>query len=242
MKINCDLGEGLGIWTLGQDEAIMPYIDMANIACGFHASDPLTMQNTVTLAIENKVSIGAHPGYADLVGFGRRSMTTSQPELCALLHYQIGALQAICQAQETQVDYVKPHGALYNDMMANMTIFSNVCRAISLLPQKLPLVVQALPDTLQLESIAARFNVSLYFEAFADRQYLDSGLLVPRKDEQALLHNLDDIVNRCRILKNTGKLFSLNNQPLPLKVDTLCVHGDHPSAPLLVKALKSAFA
>lgn len=242
MQINCDLGEGLGIWSLGQDREIMPYIHMANIACGFHASDPLTMQKTVALAVENKTSIGAHPGYPDLVGFGRRSLAMSSEELIASIHYQVGALEALCQVQGTQVDYVKPHGALYNDMMAKPEIFQTVCEAIAYLSTSLTLVVQAVPDTSKLEDTANHYGLNLCFEAFADRNYLDNGLLVPRHDKNALLDNNDDIVNRSLALQKTGKLLSVNGKPLALKVDTLCVHGDNPEAAVLVKSLYKALS
>lgn len=240
MQINCDLGEGLGIWSLGQDSEIMPYIHMANIACGFHASDPLTMQKTVSLAVKNKVSIGAHPGYPDLVGFGRRSLAMSTEELIASIHYQVGALEAICQVQGTQVNYIKPHGALYNDMMANEAIFQSVCEAIAYLSTSLTLVVQAVPDTRKLEATAEHYGITLCFEAFADRNYLDNGLLVPRTDKDAVLHDAETIISRSIALKQTGKLLSVNNKPLALKVDTLCVHGDNPKAVLLTKNLFKA--
>lgn len=242
MQINCDLGEGLGIWSLGQDSEIMPYIHMANIACGFHASDPLTMQKTIALALKNKVSIGAHPGYPDIVGFGRRSLAMSSEELIASIHYQVGALEALCQVQGTQVDYIKPHGALYNDMMANMDIFQSVCEAIAFLSTSLTLVVQAIPDTSKLIAIANHYGITLSFEAFADRNYCDDGLLVPRKNKEALIHNNEDILSRCIALKETGKLLSVTGEPLTLKVDTLCVHGDNPTAAALVKSLYLAFS
>jgi len=169
--LNCDLGESFGHWQQDTDRHVMPLIDNANIACGFHAGDPLTMTNTVTLAKQHKVTMGAHPSYPDLVGFGRRSIAMPMNELIATIIVQIGALQAICSAQQATVDYVKPHGALYNDMMKDKDIFTAVCKAIAQLPQPLKLMMQALPD-MQLHLDTARsFGVKLIFEAFADRHY-----------------------------------------------------------------------
>jgi len=242
MKLNCDLGESFGSWTKGLDSAVMPYLDMANIACGFHASDPLTMAKTVQLATQHNVTIGAHPGYQDLVGFGRRSIAYSQDELIALIQYQIGALQAICQSQDNKVHYVKPHGALYNDMMKDMVIFTCVCQAISAVDKQLSLVVQAVPDASQLSAIANQYNITLLFEAFADRNYLDNGLLVPRNghadSHQAVLENEEQVIKRCQHLLTNKTLLSTSGKALPLKVDTLCVHGDNPAAVALVKKLK----
>ena len=167
MKLNCDLGE----LQHDNDAQIMPYIDQANIACGFHASDPLTMQKTVQLAVKYNVSIGAHPSYPDKENFGRISMPFEAAELLAIIHYQVGALASICHSEKTQLRYVKPHGALYNDMMADINIFITVCQAISLIQPSLPLMMQALPETKEYQKIAQNWQIKLIFEAFADRAY-----------------------------------------------------------------------
>ncbi len=237
MKLNCDLGEGFGAWVKGLDSEIMPHIDLANIACGFHASDPVTMQKTINLAQLHNVTIGAHPGYPDLIGFGRRSMKLSPQELSANLLYQIGALQSLCLSQQTKVCYVKPHGALYNDMMADPAIFTIICQTLTKLPSKLPLIVQALPDTSAFRAIAKQYKISLWFEAFADREYQDNGLLVERSHKAAVIHDADKVVARCQYLLEHQQLLSINNQPLSLTVDTLCVHGDNPTAVALAQKL-----
>ncbi|WDE11469.1 5-oxoprolinase subunit PxpA [Thalassomonas haliotis] len=242
MKLNCDLGESFGLWQKGDDRAIMPHIDLANIACGFHASDPLTMLKTVRLARKHQVSIGAHPGYPDLLGFGRRSMLYPDDELIAIIHYQIGALQAICQSENTRVSYVKPHGALYNDMMNNPAVFTCVCRAIAQIAPELPLMIQALPDPAPYQQIAGEYGLSLWFEAFADRHYQDNGLLVSRSESHAVIENSEQVVERCRHLKQHGKLLSANDKVLTLQVDTLCVHGDNPAAVDLVRRLSKILA
>lgn len=260
MKLNCDLGESFAHWQLGNDadidQKIMPHIHMANIACGFHAAEPLTMAKTVKLAVENNVTIGAHPSYNDLQGFGRRSMKVSEQELMALIQYQVGALQAIAYGHGSKVSYVKPHGALYNDMMAEQAIFITVCKAIALINKNSPkcyqnnqdsqnslcseqlyLVVQALPNSQTFQEVADIYGVYLRFEAFADRNYQDNGLLVPRSEPDALLTSNEEIVNRCQQLIETGCLQSVNGKALNLKVDTLCVHGDQRGAVELVQAL-----
>ena len=238
MKLNCDLGESFGAWQKGQDSAIMPLIDQANIACGFHASDPLTMQNTVKLAAEHNVAIGAHPAYPDLVGFGRRSMKVSGDELEAIIVYQIGALQAFCQQQQVELTYVKPHGALYNDMMKDTDIFSHVCRAVASVSSDLSLMIQALPKTQAYQEIAKQAGIHLLFEAFADRNYQANGFLVPRSEERAVLENEQQIIDRCKYLLTKGALLDIEGNPLAMQVDTLCVHGDNKQALVLVSALR----
>ncbi|NQZ80942.1 MAG: 5-oxoprolinase subunit PxpA [Colwellia sp.] len=237
MKLNCDLGESFGPWHKGNDQQIMPLIDLANIACGFHASDPLTMQKTVQLAVKHDVTIGAHPGYPDLIGFGRRSMSYSTKELTAIFHYQIGALQAICVSQNTKISYVKPHGALYNDMMVNQEIFITLCDALSQLDKTLPLMVQALPETSFFKKTAEKFGLTLWFEAFADRKYNDNGLLVSRENINAVIHNEEQVIDQCKHLLQHGELISMNGKLLNIHVDSLCVHGDNPAAIELVKGL-----
>jgi UPF0271 protein len=242
MKLNCDLGE----FKDNNDADIMPYIDMANIACGFHGSDVLTIKKTVQLAVNHQVIIGAHPSYPDVEGFGRRSMALSSDELIAVIQYQVGALQALCHAENTQVIYVKPHGALYNDMMKNLTIFKYICRAIAQLnhnsSQPLALMIQALKDTQYFENIAKEQNIKLYFEAFADRAYQDNGLLVPRSEAGAVLSSNTEVVERCQKLIKKQPLLSINNQPLVFQLDALCVHGDTPNALAMLKALRAAIS
>ncbi|GLX87156.1 UPF0271 protein [Thalassotalea loyana] len=230
MKINCDLGESFGSWQMGQDAQLMPYIDMANIACGFHASDPQTMQQTIALAEQHNLSIGAHPSYPDLVGFGRRSMKIAPVELQALLQYQISALQGMAALQGLDVTYVKPHGALYNDMMKNLELFRTICQSVAAFSQNLELVIQALPDNDRFIEIANTFELTLKFEAFADRNYQDNGLLIPRSQPNAVINDLSLIKHRCQELQNTGTIYSVNNKPLKMQIDTLCVHGDHANA------------
>lgn len=246
MKLNCDLGESFAAWQKGNDTNIMPLIDMANVACGFHAGDALIMSQTVALAKQHQVTIGAHPSYQDLAGFGRRSIKYATDELIAIIQYQISALAGFCHSQQVPLSYVKPHGALYNDMMANLTIFDTICQAISQLNnnkhsiqhQPLQLIIQALPNIEPFESIAKKYQLDLLYEAFADRNYQDNGLLTPRSEKDAILEDVDDIIERCQQLLTEKTLTSLNGKKLAMKVDTLCVHGDNQKAIAIVIALR----
>ncbi|MFT5815868.1 MAG: UPF0271 protein [Psychroserpens sp.] len=239
MKLNCDLGE----FKENNDADIMPLIDMANIACGFHGSDPLTIKKTIKLAQQHQVIIGAHPSYPDVENFGRQSMDLSQDELIANMQYQIGALQALCAVENAPLNYVKPHGALYNDMMKNFNLFEDICLAIAQLNRSnnkpLSLMIQAVTDSDKFDQIAKKHHISLYYEAFADRAYLDNGLLVPRTETGAVLTHNQDVVTRCQALLNKQPLLSKNQQPLQFHIDALCVHGDTPNALAMLKALRA---
>lgn len=238
IKLNCDLGESFGIWKLGQDKEIMPYIDMANIACGFHASDALTMSKTVQIAKEQNVQIGAHPGYQDLVGFGRRSMICSLEEIKSITLYQIGALAAICASHNTSVTYVKPHGALYNDMMKDENIFKAIISAVSSYSKNIKLMILSSSKNEEYSKIAILYGVSLLFEVFADRNYNDDGSLVSRAKENAVIHNELDVMDRISLLRDKGYFYSINDKKLFLKTDTICVHGDNEKALEFVKNIR----
>ena len=192
MKLNCDMGESFGSWTKGMDAEVMPYIDMANIACGFHASDPLTMDRTVRTAIAEKVAIGAHPGYPDLLGFGRRDMEFAPEELQALLVYQIAALDGICRTHGTAIEYIKPHGALYNKMAVDRTTLAAVMAAVRNFAPHCPLVAMATPDADEVLALAADVGIDVWFEAFSDRAYSDEGRLVKRSVKNAVHDTPED--------------------------------------------------
>jgi len=189
MKLNCDLGESFGAWTMGLDSEVMPYIDQANIACGFHGGDPLVMQKTLTLAKQHQVAVGAHPSYPDLVGFGRRSIACSTEEIIALIHYQVAALDGMASAQELSIEYVKPHGALYNDMMKKPKVFEAILTALVKYPKNLALMLQATPEIENYKAQASKLGVTVYSEAFADRCYDDEGRLLSRSEPGAVLNN-----------------------------------------------------
>lgn len=168
MKLNCDLGESFGSWTIEGETEVMPLIDQANVACGFHAGDPVVMATTLGLAKLNQVEVGAHPGYPDLNGFGRRSMVMSENELYQSLHYQISAVAGMANAQGMTISYVKPHGALYNDMMKSDQIRATIMKAVADYPLPLSLMLQANEEHAQYAEQAGKLDLPLLFEAFAD--------------------------------------------------------------------------
>ncbi len=226
MKLNCDLGESFGSWTIGMDQAVMPQIDMANIACGFHAGDPLVMQKTLALAIANDVTIGAHPGYPDLVGFGRRSLNCCEAEIISMVQYQIAALDGMARIKGAQVSYVKPHGALYNDMMAKPLVRQAIMQAVADYHCPLVLMLQATPQWQEHKEEAQKLGLDLYFEAFADRCYDDDGKLVSRTLAGAV-HDHDKMLDQVKQLVGEGTITSVGGRTLSLQVDSLCVHGDN---------------
>ena len=229
MKINCDLGESYGAWSMGRDSDVMPFIDQANLACGFHAADPLVIQKTLTLAKQFHVSVGAHPSYPDLVGFGRRSMRCSIIELTALIHYQIAALDGMAKIQDIVLDYVKPHGALYNDMMSDFEIFKTILMAVNKYPKKLALMVQASINNDMYQQQADNLGIKLYFEAFADRCYDDDGRLLSRNQVGAVLSK-PDMLLQVKQLANQSIITTSSGKNLNIKADSICVHGDNLAA------------
>jgi len=237
LRLNSDLGESFGPWKMGMDEAVMPLVDMANIACGFHASDPLTMQYTLGLAKKHGVSVGAHPSYPDLVGFGRRSLACSMEEITALVSYQVGALMGMATVQGVEVSYIKPHGALYNDMMVNEAIFTAVAKVARGYGMKLMILSGA--ANARYETLAKTLGIELLYEVFADRAYTKEGLLVARSKEGAVLHSEEAVKARIDLLLREGKLVCETGDTLALKADALCVHGDNEKAVELVKTLRA---
>ena len=214
MKLNCDLGESFGSWSMGLDSQVMPHIDQANIACGFHAGDPLVMQNTLELAKVNNVSVGAHPGYPDLVGFGRRSVNCSADEIIALVKYQIAAIDGVAKSLGIEVEYVKPHGALYNDMMVKEEVREAILVALSSYYRPLTLMLQATPDIEKHRAQAKRYNVEILSEAFADRCYDDDGTLLSRT-KAGSVHNKEKMLAQVKQLKEQGAVTTINGNFLP---------------------------
>lgn len=242
LLLNCDIGESFGAWTMGLDAEVMPYIDCANIACGFHAGDPSVMRKTVALALTHNVTIGAHPAYPDLVGFGRRSMACSSQEIQDFLHYQIGALDGVCRAQGGRVSYVKPHGAMYNDMMANPTQLRAVIEGIARYNPELPLMLLAMRDNTAAQAMADEFGVTLWFEAFADRAYDSAGRLVSRSLPGAVHHDPEIIIAQALTLARGEALIASDGSELLLNADTLCVHGDNASSIAAVQRIRLALS
>ncbi|MEN5240616.1 MULTISPECIES: 5-oxoprolinase subunit PxpA [Pseudomonas] len=240
LLLNCDMGESFGSWRMGLDAEVMPYIDCANIACGYHAGDPGTMRRTVALALEHGVTIGAHPAYPDLVGFGRRSMACSSEEIRDLLHYQIGALDGICKVQGSRVAYIKPHGALYNDMMADPQKLRAVLEAVAAYDGNLPLMLMATADNSAAQALGDEIGVPLWFEAFADRAYTASGHLVSRRLPGAVHHDPALVVEQALRLARGEALVADNGSAVELNASTLCVHGDNESSVAAVRQIRQA--
>lgn len=240
LLLNCDMGESFGPWHMGLDDQVMPLVELANVACGFHASDPVTMTRTVMLARHAGTAIGAHPSYPDLVGFGRRSMQCHPQEIVALIQYQAGALAGIARAHGLTLNHVKPHGALYNDMMRDHDILRAVLEGVACYDASLPLMLMATADNGPVKTIAAEFGVPLLFEAFADRAYDIRGYLVPRSVEGSVYHDVDRIVEQSLRLAQEGIVTTLEGSEVRLEADTLCVHGDNAESVQAVKRIRQA--
>ncbi len=235
LRLNCDLGEGVG-----NDAAIYPLIDQANIACGGHAGSEQTMEENIRLAKSHGVEIGAHPGYPDPENFGRISISMNSEALAQTVREQIGRLETIAHTHGLKLGYVKPHGALYNDMMRDESIFESIVRTVSQIDPRLELMILSSPRNETYETIATRYDIPLRYELFADRNYTAEGHLVPRTESYALLHNPVQIVERIRHYLDTGFLEAYNGIPLRLRGDSLCVHGDNPEAIAVIEALRDA--
>lgn len=255
LLLNCDLGENAQCPEQGLDDLVMPFIDQANIACGFHAGDHSLMRQTLLSAKHHNVSVGAHPSYPDSVGFGRRSMKLSALEIIALVKHQIRVLCDIAKDLEVPVTYVKPHGALYNDMMVNGHIRSAVMQAISESRQPiesrqpsegrqpieshkpLAFMLQATAEAETHRQEAQMFGIEVIFEAFADRCYNDDGNLLSRSIEGAV-HSREKMLAQVQQLKNHGTVTTVGGHQLTLQADSLCVHGDNRESVNAVKEIR----
>ena len=236
VDLNCDLGESFGNYKLGLDEEVIKYISSANVACGFHASDPLVMDHTVKLAKEAGVCVGAHPGFPDLVGFGRRNMNVSSEEAKAMVQYQIGALNAFCKTAGIKMQHVKPHGALYNMAGKDIKLAEAICQGI----------YEVNPDLILLavsgsEMINAAQNIGLKVarEAFADRAYEEDGSLVARTKAGAMITDEELAIKRVIKMVKENNVETITGKDIFIKVDSICVHGDGPKALEFVKKIKS---
>ena len=235
IDLNADLGEGFGIWRLGDDEALMSVVTSANVACGFHAGDPLTMTRVCEQAASRGVSIGAQVGYRDLVGFGRRRIEIGTDELCADLLYQVGALQACARASGADVVYVKPHGALYNTAADEPDVAHAVVRAAALAGD---LPVLGLPGS-ALAAATEAAGLRFVAEGFVDRAYTPHGRLVPRTEPGAVHHDAAVALEQARELA-TGRVTATDGALLAMPVHSLCLHGDTPGAVELASSVRAA--
>ncbi|GFD88958.1 UPF0271 protein [Tenacibaculum sp. KUL152] len=239
MKLNCDLGESFGAWSMPVESDIMALIDQANIACGFHAGDPQVMKSSLSLAASHNVTVGAHPSYPDLQGFGRRSMIIPSDELIAMIQYQVSALSGMAALCGTSVAYVKPHGALYNDMMKDTTIRHAVMKSVAEMGKgELALMVQATRHNDVLRHEASAFDLPLLFEAFSDRRYTDEGLLTPRTMDGAVLKEQDALAQAEQMIKH-NTVTTVSGKTLDIEADSLCVHGDTAGAVEIARQIKA---
>lgn len=237
IDLNCDLGEGFGAWRMGDDEAMLDIVTSANIACGFHAGDPEGLRKTLQMAKVRGKAVGAHVSYPDLVGFGRRQMSLSYDALKADVLYQIGALSGLAQSIGAQVRYVKPHGALYHAMATSESVAAAIIDSIAELGGNLALVAPACSSVLHQ---ARDRGLSVAAEVFADRAYRSDGSLVPRYERNAVLQDPDFIAARMIALLREGVLDDIDGRPLKLDGETICVHGDNPSAVAIARRLREA--
>ncbi|MBO2438433.1 LamB/YcsF family protein [Actinomadura nitritigenes] len=237
IDINADLGEGFGIWELGDDLALLDVITSANVACGFHAGDPLIMRRVCAAAAERGVAIGAQVSYRDLAGFGRREMDVAPPELTAEVLYQIAALDGIARAEGGRVSYVKPHGALYNRISRDAVQAAAVAEAVRAYDATLPLLT--LPGS-AVHEVAQ--GLTVVAECFADRAYTPSGGLVSRREPGAVVHDADAVVQRAVRMAVEGTVVAVDGTEVSLKARSICVHGDTPGAVALAQSVRSALS
>ena len=235
VDLNSDLGESFGRYTLGMDSDIIPLITSANVACGYHASDPLVMAETVRAAREAGIAVGAHPGYPDLMGFGRRNMVISNDESYAYALYQIGALDAFLKAQGMKLQHVKPHGAFYNMAAKDPAQSEAICKAIKDYDPEL--IVMALPAG-ELYKTAKAMGLRAAAEVFADRAYEEDGTLVNRKKPGAMITDEDESLRRIIRMVKEHKVTAITGRDIDISVDSICVHGDGLKALQFVKKLR----
>ena len=235
LNLNSDLGESFGAWKMAGDDAMLRIVNSANVACGYHAGDPLVMIKTAGLAKDHGVSIGAHPSFPDLQGFGRRRMDVPAPELEAMLIYQIGALEACAQAQGTKVTHVKPHGALSNIACADRKVADAVARAVHRLD---PTLILLAPAASQMAIAGKEIGLPVVEEVFADRAYLDDGNLVPRSRPDAMVHGAEASLAHVMRMVEESALVSVTGKRIPVNPQSICVHGDNADAVATAQALR----
>ncbi|MDR2753383.1 MAG: 5-oxoprolinase subunit PxpA [Oscillospiraceae bacterium] len=237
IDLNCDLGESFGAWTMGLDSQVIPFITSANIACGWHAGDPLVMDATVAACKAAGVAVGAHPGFPDLMGFGRRNVAASPQEVRAYVQYQVGALQAFCAAHGVVLRHVKPHGALYNMAGKDEALARAIAEGIYAINPAL--VLLGLAGSKIIEAAAA-IGLPFAREIFADRAYEEDGALVARGKPGAMIHDEDFAIARVVRMIKTGTVEAITGKVIQLQADSVCVHGDGPKALAFVQKIRTA--
>lgn len=237
LDLNCDMGESYGSWSVGNDAALLDYVTSANIACGFHAGDPGTMHKTVQLAIRKGVAVGAHPSLPDLQGFGRRAMNISPGEAYDLIVYQVGALAGFARALGGRLSHVKPHGALYNMAVMDKELARAIAEGVRDIDPSLVLFGLAFSELVRAGEEA---GLAVANEVFADRTYQADGSLTPRSQPNALIKDVDASIEHVRRMVEDGKVRSLQGTDVAVRADTLCIHGDEPTALEFVQEIRKA--
>lgn len=236
IDLNSDLGESFGSYSIGRDEDVIKYVSSVNVACGWHAGDPVIMERTVLMAKENGVAVGAHPGFDDKQGFGRRKIQIPSDEIRVIMKYQIGALMAFLQSEGMKMQHVKPHGALYNMAMVDSGIADAVCKAIYEVDPSIYLLA---PAGCEMDFAAQRNGLKIAREVFADRAYQEDGTLVPRSLPGAVLHDPDEILARVLRMVKEGKVTTIDGKDIDICADSICVHGDNEKALRIVETIKN---
>ncbi len=236
IDLNSDLGESFGDWKMGMDEDVMTSISSSNVACGWHAGDPLVMLKTVRSAKAKGTAVGAHPGYPDLMGFGRRNMTCTPEEIYAYTLYQTGALQAVCRSEGVELQHVKPHGAMYNQAAKDPKMALAIAKAVKAAGDGI--ILMGLANS-AFEAAAAEAGVPFAAEAFVDRGYMPDGSLVPRNQPGAFIHDPDEAAARMVRLVKEGVIKTADGQELRLKAHSICLHGDNPEAVKMAQAVRA---
>ena len=239
IDINCDMGESYGAWKMGADVEVMPFISSANIACGFHGGDPATIRQTVKLAVDHGVAVGAHPSLPDLPGFGRRVMKISPQDMYDLVVYQAGAVEAFARAAGVKLHHVKCHGALYNMAATDEALAEAMVRAVKDLGGGV--ILYALSNSKMMQ-VAKQKGIAAAGEVFADRGYADDGTLWPRGKPGAMIEDANVATARALEMVEKGYVTALSGKPVPVSADTLCLHGDQPGAVTFAKAIRKAFS
>jgi UPF0271 protein len=238
VDLNCDMGESFGAYRIGADDEVIPYITSANVACGFHGGDPAVMRTTIARAKQRGVAVGAHPGFQDLIGFGRRNMDVTPDEVYDLVVYQVGAMLGFTNAAGVTMQHVKPHGALYNMAVANRELASAIVHAVRDVDRGL--VLFGLPNS-HLVREAQTSGLAVACEAFADRNYMPDGSLVSRKRPDAMVHDEREAIARAIRMVRDGKVTAVDGNDIEIRVDTICLHGDGEKAAEFAKGLREGF-
>ena len=238
IDLNCDMGESFGAWKMGDDSALLHHVTSVNIACGFHAGDPTTIRNTITTAIQKNVAIGAHPGYPDLLGFGRRNMSIPPKEVYDLILYQVAALKGICESLGTRLHHVKPHGALYNQAAKSRELSGAIAKAVKDIDSSL--IFYGGAGTCLITE-AAKLDLATASEVFADRTYQSDGSLTPRQHPNAMISDTEVAIEQAMRMVRSHEVIALDGHTIPVKAETICIHGDGPNALEFASALRTAF-